>query len=65
MLTEHRGRGLGLLLKAHNHRLVREGSPGTRWINTWNAESNPWMVAVNEALGFVPMEYWTEWQLDR
>jgi len=56
---------LGLLLKAHNHRLVREGSPGTRWINTWNAESNPWMVAVNEALGFVPMEYWTEWQLDR
>jgi len=65
VLTEHRGRGLGLLLKAHNHRLVREGSPGTRWINTWNAESNTWMVAVNEALGFVPMEYWTEWQLDR
>jgi GNAT superfamily N-acetyltransferase len=65
VLTEHRGHGLGLLLKAHNHRHVREGSPGTRWINTWNAESNTWMVAVNEALGFVPMEYWTEWQLGR
>lgn len=65
VLTEHRGRGLGLLVKAHNHRLVRERSPSTRWINTWNAESNTWMVAVNELLGFVPMEYWTQWQLDR
>ncbi|MCU1672311.1 MAG: GCN5-related N-acetyltransferase [Frankiales bacterium] len=62
---EHRGHGLGHVLKAHNHRLLVEGSPGTRWINTWNAETNSHMIAVNELLGFEPVEYWTEWQLDR
>jgi GNAT superfamily N-acetyltransferase len=62
---EYRGHGLGLLVKAHNHRLLTERSPQTRWINTWNAESNTHMVAINEQLGFRPVEYWTEWQLDR
>jgi GNAT superfamily N-acetyltransferase len=62
---EHRGHGLGLVLKAHNHRLLAERSPRTRWLNTWNAESNTHMVAINEQLGFRPVEYWTEWQLDR
>jgi GNAT superfamily N-acetyltransferase len=62
---EHRGHGLGLLLKAHNHRLLAERSPRTRWLNTWNAETNTHMVAINEQLGFRPVEYWTEWQLDR
>ena len=62
---EHRGHGLGLVLKAHNHRLLAERSPHTRWLNTWNAESNTHMVAINEQLGFQPVEYWTEWQLDR
>ncbi len=62
VVTEHRGRALGMLLKACNHRLVGQESPRTRWINTWNAESNTFMVSVNEALGFVPMEYWTGWQ---
>jgi GNAT superfamily N-acetyltransferase len=62
---EHRGHGLGLVLKAHNHRLLAERSPQTRWLNTWNAETNTHMVAINEQLGFQPVEYWTEWQLDR
>ena len=62
---EHRGHGLGLVLKAHNHRLLAEQSPQTRWLNTWNAETNTHMVAINEQLGFQPVEYWTEWQLDR
>jgi GNAT superfamily N-acetyltransferase len=62
---EHRGHGLGFVLKAHNHRRLIETSPGSRWINTWNAESNTHMVGINERLGFRPMEYWTEWQLDR
>lgn len=62
---EHRGHGLGYVLKAHNHRLLAERSPVTRWINTWNAESNVHMIAVNERLGFEPVEYWTGWQLDR
>jgi GNAT superfamily N-acetyltransferase len=62
---EHRGHGLGLVLKAHNHRLLAERSPSTRWVNTWNAESNTHMVAINDQLGFQPVEYWTEWQLDQ
>ena len=63
--NEHRGHGLGLVLKAHNHGLLAERSPRTRWINTWNAETNTHMVAINEQLGFRPVEVWTEWQLDR
>ncbi len=63
--TEHRGHRLGMLLKAHNHRYVAAASPRTRWINTWNAESNTYMVSVNEVLGYEPREWWTGWQLDR
>ena len=65
VLTEHRGHGLGLGLKARNHDLLVESSPETRWVNTWNAEVNRHMIAINEQLGFQPVEYWTEWQLDR
>jgi GNAT superfamily N-acetyltransferase len=65
VLAEHRGNGLGLLLKARNHELLVKSEPAARWINTWNAESNTHMVGINERLGFQPMEYWTEWQLDR
>ncbi|GAC1610085.1 MAG: GNAT family N-acetyltransferase [Mycobacteriales bacterium] len=65
VLTEHRGHGLGFVMKAHNHRQLADGSPTTRWINTWNAESNTHMVGINERLGFRPVEYETAWQLDR
>lgn len=61
----HRGHGLGLVVKAHNHALLRSSEPSTRWVNTWNAESNTHMVAINDLLGFEPVAYWTEWQLDR
>lgn len=65
VLPEHRGRRLGMLLKAHNHQYVAAQCPQTRWVNTWNAESNTYMVSVNEALGYEPREWWTGWQLDR
>ena len=55
----------GFALKAHNHNRVSAVSPRTRWINTWNAASNSYMVSVNERLGFEPREFWTGWQLDR
>ena len=60
---DHRGHGLGLVIKAHNLALLREAAPGVRWVNTWNALSNTHMVAVNDRLGFVPVERWTEWEL--
>jgi GNAT superfamily N-acetyltransferase len=61
--ADHRGHRLGLLMKAANLRALREHSPTTRYINTWNAESNTPMVAVNDALGYRAVEILEEWQL--
>lgn len=61
---DHRGHGLGLTLKQWNHALLAERFPDVRWVNTWNASSNSWMIRVNEAVGFRAMETWTEHQLD-
>ena len=60
---DHRGHGLGLVIKANNLALLCETALGVRWVNTWNALSNTHMVAVNDRLGFVPVERWTEWEL--
>jgi GNAT superfamily N-acetyltransferase len=61
---DHRGRGLGLVLKTWNHSQVVKACPDVRWILTWNATSNSYMIDVNEKLGFRVAEKWTEWQLD-
>ena len=61
---DHRGHGLGLVLKTWNHAFLAESAPGVRWVNTWNARSNTFMIRVNEQLGFEPMETWGEHQLD-
>ena len=37
--------------------------PHVRYLNTWNAETNTHMIAVNEALGFEPQEGWTQFGL--
>ena len=52
----HRGHALGLALKVRNTRLVQERFPGRQAVRTWNAESNAPMVAVNELLGFRPVD---------
>jgi GNAT superfamily N-acetyltransferase len=59
--SEHRGHRLGMLMKAINLQRVPIEFPSVRYLNTWNAEENSYMVAVNEELGFRPMEAWTEW----
>lgn len=61
---DHRGHRLGMVLKTWNHRYLVEQVPGVTHINTWNAASNTFMVAVNDALGFEIAERWSEWQLD-
>lgn len=60
----HRGHRLGLALKTWNHRLLADRSPKTRYVNTWNADSNTFMVSVNELCGFQVAERWTQYQLD-
>lgn len=58
----HRGHRLGLLVKAANLAHLRRVSPTSAGIATSNAASNAHMVAINDLLGFVPVEETTTWQ---
>jgi RimJ/RimL family protein N-acetyltransferase len=62
---EHRGHRLGLLVKIAMLEVLRAAEPQLERIDTWNAESNRYMIAVNEALGYTvlgPPASW--WKLD-
>ncbi|MGH3939199.1 MAG: GNAT family N-acetyltransferase [Pseudonocardiaceae bacterium] len=61
---EHRGHRLGTLIKIANLELARVQRPELLVIDTWNADSNPYMVGINEAMGFRPHSRVGEWQLD-
>lgn len=52
----HRGRRLGLAVKAANLRAVQRAHPEMRRVVTQNAETNDWMVAINQQMGFEPVE---------
>jgi len=60
---EHRGHRLGMLIKVVNLDYARVQRPELRVIDTWNADSNPYMVGINEAMGFRPHRRSGEWQL--
>jgi GNAT superfamily N-acetyltransferase len=51
VVPAHRGHRLGLLLKARMLLWMRERRPELETIDTWNADTNTHMIAVNEALG--------------
>ncbi|MFI6784193.1 GNAT family N-acetyltransferase [Micromonospora sp. NPDC050276] len=59
----HRGRRLGLIAKAENLHHLLTHEPAVRVIDTMNAASNTYMVAINEQLGFRPVDSWNNWQL--
>ncbi|MGH4024679.1 MAG: GNAT family N-acetyltransferase, partial [Pseudonocardiaceae bacterium] len=61
---EHRGHRLGTLVKVANLGYARQHRPELRVIDTWNADSNPYMVGINMAMGFRPHSRLGEWQLD-
>jgi GNAT superfamily N-acetyltransferase len=48
----HRGHRLGLLVKVAMAETLLAAEPSLRWIETWNAASNRYMIAVNEMLGY-------------
>lgn len=56
VLPEHRGHRLGMAVKVANLRALAEHDSGRRAVITQNAEANPWMVSINEELGFEIIE---------
>jgi GNAT superfamily N-acetyltransferase len=62
VLEEHRGRRLGMLVKTDLLRQLRDLRPGAARVNTWNAEENEHMLAINAALGFRPEGVVAAWQ---
>ena len=57
---DHRGRRLGLATKAVNLRAVQAVRKDLTLVTTQNAEINDHMVAINELMGFRPMEVQAE-----
>jgi GNAT superfamily N-acetyltransferase len=53
---DHRGHKLGLATKAVNLRAVQAARDDLTLVTTQNAETNGYMVAINERMGFRPIE---------
>ncbi|GAA2902538.1 hypothetical protein GCM10010517_68440 [Streptosporangium fragile] len=64
VVPAHRGRGLGVWIKAHMIRLARERHPGLTEIEADNADDNVHMLAVNTRLGFRVVRRTALYQLD-
>ncbi|MEO7132018.1 MAG: GNAT family N-acetyltransferase [Dermatophilaceae bacterium] len=64
VLPEHRGHRLGAAVKVANLRALSLVSPGRKAIITSNAENNPWMVQINQDLGFEIIEELLELKKD-
>lgn len=60
---DHRGRRLGLLVKAANLELLARVQPEVRRLHTWNAAENRHMLAINELMGFRAAGIEGSWQL--
>lgn len=52
---DHRGHRLGAAVKAANLRSLGAAQPEVARVVTTNAETNEWMVAINDRLGFEPV----------
>jgi hypothetical protein len=59
----HRGHRLGLLLKVTMQEWLAEAEPGVRRMQTWNAEANDHMVAINDELGYEVVATFRAWEL--
>jgi len=57
---EHRGHALGLATKAVNLRAAQAARDDLTLVTTQNAETNDYMVSINERMGFAPVEVATE-----
>lgn len=55
VLRDHRGHGLGMLAKTHNHAVLPAVWPQVRRLITGNASENEHMLAINRRLGYRPI----------
>jgi GNAT superfamily N-acetyltransferase len=62
VVSAHRGHGLGRWLKAANLARARAAHPEITVVQTYNAQSNPWMLAINVAMGFRPHRIFKTYQ---
>lgn len=60
VVRAHRGHGLGRTVKTANLLALTEHDPAITTVVTWNAESNAYMLKVNDALGFRRHSRWEE-----
>ena len=60
---DHRRRGIGRWLKAHNALRLLGQRPDVEYIETWNAVGNTSMLAINRAMAFEPIRLWRQWDL--
>ncbi|MDW3219104.1 MAG: GNAT family N-acetyltransferase [Acidimicrobiales bacterium] len=64
VLADHRRRGIGRWLKAEMWQWLRETEPEVARLATGNAQSNDPMLAINVAMGYVPLCVFGAWQAD-
>ena len=65
VIRAYRGHRLGLLLKLAMMELLATTEPRLERLETMNAASNEHMIAVNDALGYVPSGApFVSWHLD-
>ncbi|QAY70765.1 GNAT family N-acetyltransferase [Xylanimonas protaetiae] len=62
VISDHRGRRLGMLVKATNLLAMMADRPKIRRIHTFNAEENTFMLSINVALGFRGAGVLATWQ---
>ena len=62
VVERHRGRGIGKWIKAAMWQRLRTEEPEVTRITTGNAQSNGAMLAINIAMGYVPVIEFGAWQ---
>ncbi len=65
VVKDHRGHGLGMLMKVVNHAAAAEFWPESTRLITGNASENSHMLAINVALGYKPYAANGFWELRR
>lgn len=60
---DHRERGIGRWLKAHNALRLLAERPEVEFIETWNASANAAMLSINRVMGFEVVARRQEWDV--